>query len=887
MSESYSSRNKYQMSIFNTLLVASLLSGVIFIIPSIIGVGIFYLVGKHLRKLELWIALCLSVTYLFLFLDTWFSHYFVWTISLIGFSEGYARSDAPYAAIFAGAILVASILSLLENAGRLHWGIGKEIKTGPDEEILPSFEEKTRVSNRIASIPNTAFLVDPSVHSLQNHEEGPRSFPVGAAKDGSPVYLSEAEIRTHGLLFGSTGSGKALDIQTPILTSEGFVRLEQIEPGDTVLDERGNPCKVTFATGLQFDRECFKVTLTTGAVLVADAEHLWNAVTLAPRNHLSNISSSSFETQNTLSLLSALKNNHRVLLPPTPRTNLLSTANSMKHTSCSLCSTDVLSQNFTDILNNTDLSLVEVSKQVTDTAQQLGTLSASTPVSYDLVVSDIYALKLPCPTLRFLLAQNLTFRGASVLNGVESSKISEVVSWFYTCFNEIADIQPVESVTVKCIQVSSKSSLYLAGYDLIPTHNTETIKVIAGGLLDLGWSGLILDLKEDAQKGGLRDWCEEYATAHAVPYQEFRLSHPEPTQAKYWFNVLYGMGPDEARDTIIASQEFEAPYYRALNEKQLGQLITLLYSANQIDPEKYKLPSVYDIGRILSNPDIPSQMRPIVAAVVNVVDDLQKENFDALINPDKAMRDAAGGLGARLTAMYETRVGRLALRPVKGEKRASFDVTNPGISYVGLDSMGKPEITRLASASVLRRMAVYAADRTSGQAPASSPRFLIVDEANFVSRRLLLELLSRARSAGIACVVCTQGPSDWDSSNRDEPGLESLVQNTNVSIIMSQGERYNAEICANIIGQGERTVVNHRITDSLIGASTKDGSTVSSAIDYLVGPDALRSLEIGEAVIRVGKPHEWRKWVKVVQRDPSAMPAFKAPRKQLPSLYGH
>jgi hypothetical protein len=397
---------------------------------------------------------------------------------------------------------------------------------------------------------------------------------------------------------------------------------------------------------------------------------------------------------------------------------------------------------------------------------------------------------------------------------------------------------------------------------------TESIKVLAAGLMDLGWDGLILDLKEDAQTGGLMDWCQEYADYHALGFQKFRLSDPSPS---YWFNVLHGMGADEARDTILASQEFEAAYYRALNEKQLGQLVTLLFAATEIDPVRYPAPTVYSIGKILASPDLPAATREMVATVIATIPSLGKDDFDSLLRPEKAMAEAAGGLGARLTAMYETKVGRGVLRP--GENRSPFDVTRPGLSYVGLDSMGKPELTRLVSASVLRRMAVYAADRTSGKLNDKSPRFLIVDEANFVNRRLLLELLSRARSAGIACVVCTQGPTDWQAREAGEPDLTSLVQNTNVAIIMGQGERTNAELCADIIGRAEKSVMNQRVADGQL----MDAGSLSTKVDYLVSPDALRSLTVGEAVIRVGKPNEWRSWAKILQRDPKLIVGSSGP----------
>ena len=388
---------------------------------------------------------------------------------------------------------------------------------------------------------------------------------------------------------------------------------------------------------------------------------------------------------------------------------------------------------------------------------------------------------------------------------------------------------------------------------------TETIKAIAGGLLDLGWHGLLLDLKEDAATGGLLDWCGTYSNSHAIPFQQFRLSDPRPS---YWFSPLLGMGPDEAFDTITGSQTFEAAYYEALNKKQLGQLVQLMYAAHTVDPVRYEAPTIYEIGKILAAPSLEKATRELVAVVITNVPGYSKDDFQTLVAPDKAMTETAAGLGARLTSMYETQAGRIALRG--GDGRIAFDVTQSGLSYVGLDSLGKPELTKLVSTSVLQRMAVYAADRTSGRVVDTAPRFLIVDEANFVARRVLLNLLSRARSAGIATIVCTQGPTDWTAREQGEPDLTSLVQNTNVAIIMGQGERTNAELCADIIGRAEKSVMTQQYRD---GELTTAGS-MSTTVDYLVSPDALRSLTIGEAVIRVGKPAEWARYAKIIQRDP-------------------
>ena len=388
---------------------------------------------------------------------------------------------------------------------------------------------------------------------------------------------------------------------------------------------------------------------------------------------------------------------------------------------------------------------------------------------------------------------------------------------------------------------------------------TETIKNLMGSLLDLGWDGCILDLKEDTGPGGLSDWCRDYADYHALPYQELALSSSD---MRVWFNPLFGMGPDEARDTIVGSQQFDDGYYRSLNEKQLGQLIRLTYAANSIDPTRYPAPSVYDLGKILSSPNLAAATKDMVATLIANNPTVRKEEFDSLIRPDEAMAKAAGGLGARLTALYETEVARRALRP--GEGKIELDISQPGLTYIGLSSSAMPAISRLVSAAVIRRMSVFAADRITGKISSKKPRFLIIDEANFVNRTLLLELLSRARSAWIPVIVCTQGPTDWNATTPGEAGLASLVQNTNVNIILSQGELSNAEMCADIIGRSEMM----RYSTTMRDGELLDGSgSARSSIEHLVSPDDLRRLKIGEAVIRIGKPSERVTWVKIPQRD--------------------
>jgi phage terminase large subunit-like protein len=75
--------------------------------------------------------------------------------------------------------------------------------------------------------------------------------------------------------LGGRGAGKALALDTPIPTPGGWTTMGRLSVGDTVFDERGERCRVTFVTDVQRDHRCYRVTFDDGASIVADAEHRW------------------------------------------------------------------------------------------------------------------------------------------------------------------------------------------------------------------------------------------------------------------------------------------------------------------------------------------------------------------------------------------------------------------------------------------------------------------------------------------------------------------------------------------------------------------------------------------------------------------------------------
>lgn len=69
--------------------------------------------------------------------------------------------------------------------------------------------------------------------------------------------------------------GKALDIDTPIPTPDGFKSNGELVKGDVVLGSNGLPCNVTHAHDVMYDRECYELVFDNGDRIITDADHNW------------------------------------------------------------------------------------------------------------------------------------------------------------------------------------------------------------------------------------------------------------------------------------------------------------------------------------------------------------------------------------------------------------------------------------------------------------------------------------------------------------------------------------------------------------------------------------------------------------------------------------
>ncbi|MGL5816297.1 MAG: replicative DNA helicase [Phycicoccus sp.] len=107
---------------------------------------------------------------------------------------------------------------------------------------------------------------------------------------GVPTGFIELDDLTNGLHPGQMivvaarpAVGKALALDTPLPTPDGWTTMGGVAVGDRLLDASGCPTVVVAATEVMEGRPCFEVEFSDGTVIVADAQHQWLTDTRASR----------------------------------------------------------------------------------------------------------------------------------------------------------------------------------------------------------------------------------------------------------------------------------------------------------------------------------------------------------------------------------------------------------------------------------------------------------------------------------------------------------------------------------------------------------------------------------------------------------------------------
>ena len=189
---------------------------------------------------------------------------------------------AANAAYYARIVSERAVLRRLVEAGTriVQLGYGMAAGAGRDvDDIVDLAQQAVYDVTERRSTEDFAVLADLLQPALDEIEAvGSRD----GVMAGIPTGFGDLDRLLNGLhpgqlivVAGRPGLGKALALDTPLPTPDGWTTMGEVQVGDQLLDADGRPTTVTACSEVMHGRPCYAVEFSDGSVIVADAAHRW------------------------------------------------------------------------------------------------------------------------------------------------------------------------------------------------------------------------------------------------------------------------------------------------------------------------------------------------------------------------------------------------------------------------------------------------------------------------------------------------------------------------------------------------------------------------------------------------------------------------------------
>ncbi|BCJ46185.1 hypothetical protein GCM10010168_51340 [Actinoplanes ianthinogenes] len=355
------------------------------------------------------------------------------------------------------------------------------------------------------------------------------------------------------IVIGDVGKGKALDVGTPVATPGGWSTMGELTPGDHVFDEHGRPTPVIAVSAVMHDRPCYEVVFSDGSSVIADADHLWVTETLADRTRAAKerhrppqrVRRGTTEQPAAVAVLEARPEGHRRAggaerRPVTTRqiAATLRSGGRLNHAVATAGPLQMPEGNLPvppyvlgaslagglrelGVFGDKHIPVAYLRAGLTQRRALLaglldtdGTISpggrARITLTHPRLARDVWelALSLGFPATMRERRAKLAGRDRGAKWMVTFTAGAEVLRPNHkkhhlrarTGYRYITEVRPVPSIPVRCIQVAAESGMFLAGRELIPTHNSSLLKTWAVlRQLLLGRRVVVIDKKLDGK----------------------------------------------------------------------------------------------------------------------------------------------------------------------------------------------------------------------------------------------------------------------------------------------------------------------------------------------------------------------------------------------------
>ena len=244
--------------------------------------------------------------------------------------------------------------------------------------------------------------------------------------------------------------GKALALSTPLPSPTGWTDMGSVREGDQLFDEQGAICKVVLVSQVMSGRPCNRIRFDDGTSIVADNDHLWE-VRPTGREDSARVIQSTSEIARRLKQAT----HHQVCIASCQALQLAEDTQDQRGPRYGVSRQGLRS------------SIEQRHRLLRDLSERLG---VSRRGGWSYLFCHNRALT------RYVLELLRSLGFIPYLEaGADRQAGTRWVSWqseAVLATRRITSIEPVKSVAVRCIQVDSRSRLYLCGEGMVPTHNT-------------------------------------------------------------------------------------------------------------------------------------------------------------------------------------------------------------------------------------------------------------------------------------------------------------------------------------------------------------------------------------------------------------------------------
>lgn len=387
---------------------------------------------------------------------------------------------------------------------------------------------------------------------------------------------------------------------------------------------------------------------------------------------------------------------------------------------------------------------------------------------------------------------------------------------------------------------------------------TTLIRLAKGLILDQGdalMPFVMVNMKPDTDvTDALR------AIAHQGGRRFWRITHDGIGGCPY--NPLARGTGHELASAVMKAEEysqgggFSEPHYRKTAKRYLNLVASVMVELAEQQPGSYER-DYSTLAALMPAAQLALHAHQLSPELGNRVSRYMKELKD-----DPQLAKDSGGLRQRIAGAAES-----AAEPVLSGQAGGLvleDALRAGdVIMFDLDAAADAEaaqlVGNLALADLLRTLARLGAERWNRDAYGNLTRLapIVVDEFAALGGTLLRDLFQRVRSYGGAVILSTQEAGSLDAA--DDQFRETVLTNTNVKILHQQ--EVNAEHFADLMGTESTWEESRQVFEdaALTARNTVYASgqgTLKEVDRYVVNPNVLRHLGIGEVLVRVKSRHE-------------------------------